>query len=147
MARRAHIIIEHPEWKRRWALLNRIIRDACRATLDYEHIHLAELTVVLTTDVRLRNLNHNFRGKDNATNVLSFPSGEPIGIGEIALSMDTLTREAEEQGKRVDDHLTHLIVHSLLHLLGHDHMEEVDAKVMERKEIKILQSLGVPNPY
>ncbi len=147
MSRRAHVVIEHPEWQRRWAYLNRIVRDACRATLDYEHIYVAELTIVLTDDKHLQYLNHDFRGKDVPTNVLSFPSGEPIALGDIALSLDTLVREAETQGKTMQDHLTHLVVHSLLHLLGHDHMEDAEANAMEKREIKILQKLGIKNPY
>lgn len=113
---------------------------------------IAELSIVLTDDAEQRVLNREWRGVDKPTNVLSFPQVEPfapvIGImGDITLARETLEREAEELGKSFEDHFTHLVVHGFLHILGHDHLEEADALVMERLETQILSSLGIADPY
>jgi probable rRNA maturation factor len=118
-------------------------------------------------DARIAVLNADFRGKPQPTNVLSWPSEErgaevpgetpappdsgpeddPESLGDIAIAWDTCAREAEEQGKPLQDHVTHLIVHATLHLLGFDHVEDADAAVMEATEVRILASLGVSDPY
>ena len=116
----------------------------------------AELSVVLSTDARVQCLNRDYRGRDHATNVLSFanldtsadhPQGSPCLLGDVILARETVVREAREQGKRPADHLVHLVVHGVLHLLGHDHQEQRDAEVMEALERDILQSLGIADPY
>jgi probable rRNA maturation factor len=118
----------------------------------------AELSVVLGSDDRVRDLNARFRGKDAATNVLSFPAfeadaprslgeGVPVLLGDVILAHGVVSREAREQNKTVSDHLSHLIVHGVLHLLGHDHMTDDDADRMEALETGILAGLGIPDPY
>lgn len=96
-------------------------------------------------------LNRDFRAKDYATNVLSFPADETIDgvrlLGDLALCAPVIAREAGEQGKSVRAHHAHLTVHGVLHLLGHDHQDAADAERMEALEIRILASLGYANPY
>lgn len=112
----------------------------------------AEISVLLTDDAEQRDLNAQWRGKDAATNVLSFPQIEPFGpvvglLGDITLARETLVREAEEQGKSLEDHFTHLVVHGFLHILGYDHLEEAEALHMEGLETQILAGLGLADPY
>jgi probable rRNA maturation factor len=118
-------------------------------------------------DARIALLNADFRGKPQPTNVLSWPSEErgaefvgeppappepgpaddPEPLGDIAIAWETCAREAEDQGKPMIEHVTHLIVHGVLHLLGYDHIEDEDAALMEELEVRILASLGVSDPY
>jgi probable rRNA maturation factor len=112
----------------------------------------AELSVVLTDDAAQRALNREWRGIDKPTNVLSFPQIEPFGpvsglLGDVTLARETLEREAGEMGIAFPDHLTHLVVHGVLHLLGYDHIEPADALVMEPLETQILGGLGIADPY
>lgn len=114
----------------------------------------AELSVLFAADDAVRALNTRWRGKDTPTNVLSFPAapvprGAPPGavLGDIVLARETIAREAAIDGKSFDAHLTHLIVHGLLHLLGYDHVKEEDADEMERLERAILAELGIADPY
>jgi probable rRNA maturation factor len=108
-----------------------------------------ELTVLLTDDESVRELNARFRGKDSATNVLSFPAPESARphLGDIALAYGVCAREAETQGKPLAHHLMHLTVHGVLHLLGYDHQTDAEAEDMEGTERAILATLGVPDPY
>jgi probable rRNA maturation factor len=110
--------------------------------------------VVLTDNRTSRRLNRTWRGKDKPTNVLSFPAGGEAGprdaprlLGDVVLAGGVVAAEAEAQGKRLSAHLTHLVVHGVLHLLGHDHERDRDAERMEALEIRILRRLGVANPY
>ena len=118
-------------------------------------------------DTRIAALNADFRGRPQPTNVLSWPSGErapdtpgampqmpgpgtpeePEELGDIAIAWDTCAREAAEAGRPMEHHVTHLTVHGLLHLLGFDHIDDMDAAVMEKLEQRILARLGVPDPY
>ncbi|MHA6299670.1 rRNA maturation RNase YbeY [Devosia sp. CAU 1758] len=112
----------------------------------------AEISVLLTNDVEQRELNAQWRGKDSATNVLSFPQIEPFGpvmglLGDITLARETLEREALDLGKSLDDHFTHLMVHGFLHILGYDHIDEDQALQMEGLETQILAGLGIDDPY
>lgn len=112
----------------------------------------AELSVVFTDDARIRDLNRDWRGKDTPTNVLSFPGSdadEPLGplLGDIVVARETTEREALDEGRPLAHHVTHLLVHGLLHLVGHDHEEEAEAEAMERLETAILADLGIPDPY
>ena len=111
--------------------------------------------LMLTDDEQIRELNRTWRGKDKATNVLSFPAPQPPGIadaaprhlGDIALAYETLAREAEEESKPLAHHFAHLVVHGVLHLLGYDHEVEADAERMEDLEVKALSTLGIADPY
>lgn len=125
------------------------------------------ITVMGCDDLRIAALNADFRGKPQPTNVLSWPSDErgaafvgevpdapvpglredPESLGDIAIAWETCAREAQEQAKPVADHVLHLIVHAVLHLLGFDHVEDEDAALMEALEVRILASLGVSDPY
>lgn len=111
------------------------------------------LSVLLTDDDTVQKLNRDWRGKDSPTNVLSFPAempaipGEPDFLGDIALARETCEREAALDGKPLDDHLKHLVVHGVLHLLGYDHLDKAEAEEMESTETRILAGLGVPDPY
>jgi len=112
----------------------------------------AELSILLTDDAEQRELNRQWRGKDNATNVLSFPQIEPFGpvtglLGDISLARETLLREADEQGVSLDHHFTHLVVHGFLHILGYDHLTDEEARIMEGLETSILAGLGIADPY
>lgn len=113
----------------------------------------AGLSLLFTEDGRMRELNRSWRGKDKATNVLSFPAVPPARLaaatflGDIALGYETVSREAAEQGKPLADHVTHLVAHGVLHLLGFDHETEEEAARMEGLERDILAGLGVPDPY
>jgi len=111
-----------------------------------------ELAIVLTDDSAIRQLNREWRNKDAATNVLSFPMpsqgvGETMLLGDIVIAYETTAREAQAEGKPLRDHLAHLAVHGFLHLLGYDHETDREADAMESLEAVILSRLGVPNPY
>lgn len=134
--------------------LTRRAAEACFAELGISAPDHSELGVTLTDDAHIAALNGEWRGKDRATNVLSFPLAElrpgdplPAMLGDIVLGFETVSREAQEQGKPFIDHLTHLVVHGLLHLIGHDHMEDEEAETMEALERRILQHLAIPDPY
>ena len=112
--------------------------------------------ITLADDAEQRRLNRTWRGKDAPTNVLAFPaadpdmpvpSGAPLLLGDVVLAFETVRREAVEQNKPFADHLRHLVVHGVLHLLGYDHENAAEAAIMEGREIAILAELGVPNPY
>ncbi len=111
-----------------------------------------ELAIRIVDTDEGRALNRDYRGKDYATNVLSFPAELPPGlalplIGDLAICAPVVAREAAEQGKPPRDHWAHLTVHGVLHLLGHDHIEEAQAEAMEALETRILAGLGIPDPY
>ncbi len=115
-----------------------------------------ELSVILTDDARQRRLNRDWRGVDRSTNVLAFPAWEPgarvasdapMLLGDVVLAFETVAREADEQNKSTADHLSHLVVHGVLHLLGFDHGSDGEAAAMEALESSILASLGVADPY
>ena len=106
------------------------------------------VSVLFADDAAVRALNKTWRGRDGATNVLSFPAPEGFGaLGDIALALETVTGEAAAQGKSVAAHATHLIAHGFLHLLGYDHEQDDAAEKMEARERVILASLGLPDPY
>ena len=130
---------------------------AAAAEIADADIGEAELAVMLTDDAGIRTLNLNWRGIDNPTNVLSFPALPPTGavgpddaprmLGDIAIAYETARREADDEQKLFDHHLSHLAVHGFLHLLGYDHEKDDDAETMEALEAEILAQLGIPNPY
>lgn len=110
-------------------------------------------TLLLTDDAAIRELNRLWRGQDKATNVLSFPSdapampGEPRAIGDIAMGYETVVREAQADGKTLAGHVAHLVVHAVLHLFGHDHLDPAEADAMEAREVAALARLGIADPY
>jgi probable rRNA maturation factor len=134
-------------------------RLALAAALHGRSVPLGACPVVgirLTDDDEQRRLNRSYRGKDAPTNVLAFPlagladqlpPGSPLLLGDLVLAFETVRQEAEAQGKPLADHLRHLVVHGVLHLLGFDHDSEPEAAAMEAREVEILGALGVPDPY
>ena len=113
----------------------------------------AEVSLVLCDDAFIRTLNRTWRGKDQPTNVLSFPTDAatpeagPTLLGDIVVAYETSAREAIEEGKSLPDHLAHLVVHGMFHLLGYDHEDDAEADVMEALEGRALAALGVVSPY
>ncbi len=134
------------------ALLNEAL-EAGIAVAPRKPMPGAELSLLLTDDRRIRTVNRDWRGFDKATNVLSFPAAPPERIaqspllGDIVIAYETVLREAEAESKSVSDHLRHLTIHGLLHLLGEDHETEAEARRMEALEIAALARLGVSDPY
>ncbi|MFC6790465.1 rRNA maturation RNase YbeY [Methylobacterium komagatae] len=114
-----------------------------------------EVSVLLADDPTVQDLNKTWRGKDKSTNVLSFPAapqplppGAPTPLGDVVLAYETMVRESAEQGKPLQNHLAHLLVHGTLHLVGQDHeLGEAEAEAMEALEIAALATLGIPDPY
>ena len=108
-----------------------------------------EVSVLLTDDAEIQVLNRDWRGKDKPTDVLSFPAAEidrPF-LGDIAIAFETTQRDAASRKIALDQHLSHLLIHGLMHLLGHDHKDDTEAAEMEALEIAALASLGWPDPY
>lgn len=160
-------LVEDPRWEETG--LAALSEGAARITLA--HLGLApeefEICVMGCDDSRIAELNTEFRGKPSPTNVLSWPAEDlaPEGegdrphlpqadplfgaaeLGDIAISFDTCAREAQEAGLTFDAHVTHLVVHGILHLLGYDHIRDGDAALMEGTEVEILGKLGIPDPY
>jgi probable rRNA maturation factor len=138
--------IEEPGWKSADMAL---LRRAARMTVVTAQ-RSGSMTVLLTGDDSLRDLNRQFRGKPKPTNVLSFPSSaqsEDGYLGDIAIALGVAAREADAAKKSLSAHSAHLVVHGVLHLLGYDHEAERDARVMEGLEVAILKRLGVGDPY
>lgn len=106
-----------------------------------------EMSIMLTNDNHIQQLNNDFRNKDKPTNVLSFPADEDSYLGDIAISLETIEKEALEQEKDFYHHFIHMLVHGILHLKGYDHLTDEEAEEMETIEIKILADMGIKNPY
>ena len=150
------IRIATPGWRKVLPEVSAALRRAARAALKSELPAQAEtaLSILLTDDAEMRKLNAGWRAKDKPTNVLSFPAEAtfdpgrpPAYLGDIALGLATCKREAAEQGKALADHVAHLTVHGVLHLVGYDHMNDEEAGAMEPREVEILGSLGIADPY
>jgi probable rRNA maturation factor len=160
-------VIEDPRWQAFG--LTELAERAAHAALTGAGLPVPGFQIGLMgcDDTRIATLNADFRGKPTPTNVLSWPSEErapeyagdtpdlplpgplddPESLGDIAIAYDTCAREAADQSKPLTDHVTHLIVHGVLHLLGYDHMSDEDAALMEALEVRILATLGISDPY
>ena len=149
------IMVEAGNWSDETALegLVRKSVEAAWARLGLKSA-TSELSVVFTDDASIQTLNAEWRDKDKPTNVLSFPAfpvkaGTQPGpmLGDIVIARETVEREALEEGKPLENHLAHLIVHGFLHLLGYDHETDEEAEIMEAREREILHALAIPDPY
>jgi probable rRNA maturation factor len=161
MAELVEVVVEDPRWSEAGveAVAERAAAAALTAAGRDPELH--EIGLLACDDARIAALNAEFRGKPTPTNVLSWPAypgqapeeppglpGEgPLFLGDLALAYDTCLREAEAAGVPLADHVAHLVVHGVLHLLGHDHGDDAEAEAMEDLESKVLARLGVANPY
>ncbi|MDH3476071.1 MAG: rRNA maturation RNase YbeY [Rhodospirillales bacterium] len=157
------VLTQDPGWAEALDRCEELAERAARAALqgqnalvtDWSKERPVELSLVLANDGLLRRLNRDFRGRDASTNVLSFADFDrtmaeapgPVLLGDVILARETLILEAHEQNKSVADHLAHLVVHGVLHLLGHDHEDPSDAEAMETLERDILAGLEIADPY
>jgi len=137
------------------AVIHRAV--AAAAAFVSDDLGNAEVAIMLTDDAGVRTLNRNWRGIDKATNVLSFPALQPSRprapgdaprmLGDIAIAYEMTRREADDEQKSFEHHLSHLAVHGFLHLIGYDHENDAEAATMEEAEREILSQLGIPDPY
>lgn len=143
------VVVDDPGWRKYRGLVPRLTRAAAAAAKAAGFHGATSLTLLLSNNRRLKALNRDFRGRDKPTNVLSFPAApNPDKYrGDIALALGVTRAEAKASNKRFADHATHLVVHGVLHLAGHDHIRARDAKRMEALEVKILDRLGIADPY
>lgn len=159
------INIQDAQWNTFWQDLENELEEVSKQVLLTESllkdIEEIEISLLLTNNNEIQQLNRDFRNKDKPTNVLSFPEYEAkelksleitslnnyIYLGDIAMSFDVISSEADEKAISFKDHFLHLFVHSMLHLLGYDHIDDSEASVMEKLEIEILHKLGVKSPY
>jgi probable rRNA maturation factor len=138
------VVLLDPAWAKALPGVERLVRKAARAATNNRKRSLA---IALADDRRVRVLNARDRRKDKPTNVLSYPSGERDFLGDVVLARQTVWREAKAQGKRPADHVAHLVVHGVLHLMGYDHESNADAERMEALERRILKRLAIADPY
>jgi len=150
------ILVEAPGWgdERQLESIARRAIEAAAAIAGLGKGHEGELSLVFTDDEAIRALNARWRGKDKPTNVLSFPGAplKPGGgpgpmLGDVVIARETVEREAELEGKPFGHHLSHLLVHGFLHLLGYDHEDPAEAVQMEALERRVLAGLSIPDPY
>jgi probable rRNA maturation factor len=153
------VIVEHAAWRGAIEDPMPLLRRAAAAAVAEARRNrrsrstwMPVVDVALMDDRAIRKLNKTYRGKDKPTNVLSFPSGEAgegrrRRLGDVAIALGTVKREAKAQGKSVEDHVAHLMVHAVLHLLGYDHEADPDAEEMEAIERKALAALDIADPY
>jgi probable rRNA maturation factor len=156
------VLIEAPEWETALAAVEALCREAALAALAEAPAGRpdADVSILLTDDATMQRLNHSYRGRDAPTDVLSFTHLGPTAacgisgsaaadadlLGDIAVGFQIAAREAAAAEKPLADHVRHLIVHGVLHLLGYDHEDESSAEVMERLEVDILAGMGVADP-
>lgn len=148
------VTVEAGGWPAETALRDIAARAVAAALDELGAAGSSELSLLFTDDAHIRVLNRDWRGKDKPTNVLSFPAfpvapGDPPPsmLGDIAMAFETMASEAALESKPFDHHLTHLIVHGLLHLLGYDHESGEEAEEMEALERRVLARLAIPDPY
>ena len=152
------VLIESPLWEKAEPAAEAVVREAVSRAAAATDVGepTAEVAVLLCDDAVIAALNAQWRGREEPTNVLSFPAASdpqtsdpsvPVHLGDIAIACETVVREAGEQGLTVSRHLTHLAVHGFLHLLGYDHQTDPEAEHMEALEREVLATLGVSDPY
>jgi probable rRNA maturation factor len=156
---------EHKEWDQ-YSELNpeyfaQIVERVLSRYPNFSRVQEVELSVLLTDNTKIKLLNNEFRGKDKATNVLSFPDieidrrrivefevdSEYMYLGDIAFSYQVIKEESSLKSIYFQDYFKHLLIHAILHLIGYDHMHDEEAEVMEAIEIEILNSFGIKSPY
>ena len=135
-----------------WTRLVDDIETVCQSALASAHAVTdisGEVALLLTDDAEMHQLNRDWRGKDKPTDVLSFPADpmEAPFLGDIAIGLGVSRTDAASRDVPMRAHLSHLLIHGYLHLLGHDHMEDTEAREMEALETRALASLGIPDPY
>jgi len=144
----AEIVIEHEGWQSVAGLETRCMEALQAALALIDDARPGAAVILFTGDQALQSLNQRFRGKDSATNVLSFPAPQSEHYpGDVALAFETCRAEAEARGIALADHAAHLAVHGVLHLNGFDHKNDDEAEQMEAVEIAALARLGIANPY
>jgi probable rRNA maturation factor len=148
-ALRCTVVVLDAAWIKALPGVARAARRAARAAFaGTRRAGARSLTIALADDTEVRALNSRDRKKDKPTNVLSYPSGERAFLGDVVLARQTVWREAKVQKKSPADHVTHLVVHGVLHLLGYDHeTSDADAERMEALERRVLAKLGIADPY
>ena len=146
-----HIEVEDEAWTAALPDAERLVDQAAAAALKAggAGLEATDVTVLLADDAAIADLNDRFRDKAGPTNVLSFPAPESAQphLGDIALAYGVCAAEAQAQGKPLNNHLSHLVAHGVLHLLGWDHQSDDEAEAMERLEREILAGLDIPDPY
>jgi probable rRNA maturation factor len=140
------ILLASPGWRAAVPRPEALARRAAIAALQEAGMRGA-ITVLLADDAAVKRLNGRHRAKAKPTNVLSFPAGVPGYLGDVALALGVVRREARQAGRRAADHLAHLVAHGALHLAGHDHLHAGEARRMERAEARVMRKLGRPNPW
>ena len=149
------VIVDRAAWEKAVPNPSRLCRAAARAAAKVARVkRRSSAALELVSDRRMKRLNRDFRGYDKPTNVLAFPAGEPLPsgkksafLGDIAIALETVRREAKADDKPIRAHLAHLVVHGVLHLMGYHHDNTAAAERMERLERIALKSLGLPDPY
>jgi probable rRNA maturation factor len=147
------IVVAAPAWEGCEGL-EALARDCVAASLAESGAKVVggcEVCVTFCDDAEIRALNAKWRGKDKATNVLSFPTPGPLSarplLGDIVIAHETVSREAVEQAKTLREHTSHMVIHGFLHLIGYDHETPAEAETMEGLEKRIASRLGLPDPY
>ncbi|WP_426956048.1 rRNA maturation RNase YbeY [Muricoccus radiodurans] len=140
------IVLADAAWRSAVPRVEEVARRAALAACAESGLEGA-VTLLLTDDREVRRLNTDHRGKAKPTNVLSFPADHPGFLGDVALALGTVRREARAAGRPVMAHLSHLVAHGVLHLAGHDHLRAGEARRMERAEARIMRRLALPNPW
>jgi probable rRNA maturation factor len=149
------VAVEAESWRSAVTDLEQFCRRAVAAVLAAEVDEPVEVSVLLADDATVARLNRDYRGKDQPTDVLSFPAGAPVHagmaqprlLGDVVVALEATAREAAAADRPLANHLSHLLVHGTLHLCGFDHEAEDDAERMESREVELLAGLGVPDPY
>jgi probable rRNA maturation factor len=141
------VILDTPGWRAAVPRTEAWVRRAAQAALAEAGLEDAAMTILLADDRAIKALNGRHRGKVKPTNVLSFPGAMPGHLGDVALALGVVRREARQAGRRLSAHLAHLVAHGTLHLAGHDHLVAGEARRMEQAEARIMRRLNLPNPW